>query len=222
MDLGELPGYKLAIAGQYDGVYSSLTPDQARARAVALEPFVACVMPALDLPEDGWHLDLGCGDGLLALAIARARPQMQVVGVDASAKAIALARTLAQGARNAQFVVGDATAPPEARYSRMSAGSLFNLLPDKRAALAAWRALAAREALLAIADGFDARGPGTLGVGAASMDALGLAARRAGWTLARREDLTPLVRRLHAAKVWPWGEYVREGFRYSLVTLRAS
>lgn len=222
MDLGDLPGYKIAIAGQYDGVYSALTPEQARARAVALEPFTARVMAALDLPDAGGHLDLGCGDGHLSLAVARARPQMQVVGVDASEKAIALARTLATGVRNVAFHVGDATAPPEAKYSRIVAASVFDLVPDKTEALRAWRKVAAREALLAITDGFDARGPGTLGVGAASVGALVLAARRAGWSLAHREDLTPLVRKLHEAKAWPWAEYLREGFRYSLVVLRAT
>lgn len=221
MDLGELPGYKLAIAGQYDGIFSSLTPDAARARARALEPFTARVMAALDLPEDGWHLDVGSGDGTLATAIARLRPQMQVVGVDASDKAIALARALAAGVRNVRFELGDAAAPPPARYSRMSATSVFNLVPDKLAALRAWRTVAARDALLVLTDAFATRGPGTMGGGAASIDALVLAARHSAWTVTHREDLTQLVRKLHAQRVWPWPEYVREGFQYGLVTLRA-
>ena len=221
MTLEEVPGYRLAITGQYDGHYGALSPDAARLRARALDPFARRVLAALDLPDDGWHLELGCGDGWLALAIAQARPQMQVVGVDGSEKAIALARELAAGARNAVFHVGSAEAPPEARYARMCATSVFNLLPDKAAALAAWRHVAARDARLVIADGFATRGPGTLGAGAASFDAFVLAARRAGWSVAHREDLTPLVRSLHAARVWPWPEYVRDRCRYGLVALRA-
>lgn len=221
MDMSGLPGYKLAIAAKYDDVFSALSPDDARARALALAPFHARVIVALDLPEDGRHLDVGCGDGSLALEIARARPQMQVVGIDSSEKAIALAEGMARGVQNLTFHVSDATAPPQAKYSRILAASVFNLVPDKVAALRTWRSMAARDARLVIADGFATGGAGTMGVGATSADALGLEARRAGWTLVHREDLTPLVKKLNDAHVWPWPEYLRDGIRYSLVTLRA-
>lgn len=223
MDLGELPGFRLAVTGQYDGLYGGMTPEAARARAAALAPYLARVLAALDLPDEGSHLDLGCGDGLCALASARARPAMRVLGVDASERAVALARTLAreQGLCNATFATGDAEAPPAASHLRISALSVFNLLPDKRAALAAWRRVAAPDARLVVTDGFDMRGAGTLGAGAASPAGFERAARAAGWRIVHREDLAPLVAKLHVDKKWIWPEYVREGFRYRLEVLRA-
>jgi 16S rRNA (guanine1207-N2)-methyltransferase len=62
-------------------------------------------------------VDLGCGDGVLALALARRCPHAQVLGIDESHRAVACAR--ANLARNAgvvgdesrvAFVVGDGLA----------------------------------------------------------------------------------------------------------------
>lgn len=222
-DLGDIPGYRGVIAGQYDGVYGALTPEAARARHAGVAPYLSRVMAALDLPDEGYHLDLGCGDGLCALAVARARPEMVVVGVDASEKALALARTLAaqDGLKNAHFVHGDAETPPEGQFERVSALSLFDLMPDKRAALATWRERATPQGKLVITDGFAMRTPGTHGAGAISQDGLVQLARVTGWRLVHREDLTPLVKRLDAEKAWLWPEYVRDGFSYGLVVLEA-
>ena len=223
MDLGELPGYRAVIAGQYDTLYAGLSPERARARHAAAAPYLARVLAALDLPDEGYHLDLGCGDGMCALAVARARPEMTVVGVDASEGAIGLARRLAKEERlaNVHFVGGDAESPPDGQFERVSALSVFDLMPDKRAALAAWRRTMTPEGRLVLADGFVTRGPGTLGAGPASQDGLVQLARTTGWRLAHREDLTPLVRKLDAGGAWPWKEYVREGCSYALVTLHA-
>lgn len=222
MDLDDLPGYRLAITGQYDGIYSALTVDAANARAAALAPYTARVIEALALPDAGWHMDLGCGDGLIGLAVARARPRMSVLGVDASERALALAyeRARVEGLRNFALVHADAETPPEGAFDRISATSVFNLLPDKRAALTAWRRVAAPGARLVITDGFDVRGAGTLRAGAASHAGLDAAARGSGWRVIHRDDLTPLVRKLHAAKQWIWPEYVRDGIRYELVVLQ--
>jgi hypothetical protein len=34
-----------------------------------------------------------------------------------------------------------------------------------------------------------------------------------------REDLTPLIKKLHEARAWYWPEYLRDGFRYALVAM---
>lgn len=223
MDLEDTPGYRLAIAGQYDAHYAALDPAASRARRSALAPFLDRVVAALDLPDEGAHLDVGSGDGLCAITVAKLRPRVAVLGLDASPNAVALARRVAaeEGTRNATFLQGDAEAPPDAHFDRVSALSLLNLLPDKAAALAAWRRALMPGGKLVIADGFATAGAGTLGAGALSPDGLALAARRTGWKLQHWEDVTPLVRQLHAKRVWPWPEYVRDGFRYAIVTLEA-
>lgn len=223
MDIGDVPGYRLAITAKYDDHYAALSVETAHARRAALQPFLDRVLAALDLPDEGAHLDLGCGDGLCAIAVALLRPRVAVLGLDASPKALALARKVAaaEGARNATFLEGDVEAPPDAAFDRLSALSVFNLLPDKAAALAAWRKIAIPQSgRLVIADGLATAGPGTLGAGALSPDGLDLAARRAGWRVVHREDLTPLVAKLTAAGVWPWPEYVRPGVRYAVVALQ--
>ncbi|HUR69601.1 MAG TPA: class I SAM-dependent methyltransferase [Candidatus Thermoplasmatota archaeon] len=216
----DIPGYRLAIQGQYDALYAGLTPDAARARHAALAPYLARVIDALELPDEGYHLDLGCGDGLVALAVARLRPQMTVVGFDASERALGLARDLAraEGLRNAAFAPGDAEAPPDGQFERMSALSVFSLLADKRAALAAWRRCTLPGTKLVLTDGFAASG-GTYGAGATTLDGFAQLARETRWRILHREDLTPLVTKLNAARAWTWPEYVRPGTKYGLVVM---
>lgn len=222
MDLGHLPGYKMIVAAQYDARYASHDADAAAARRDALAPYLARVLDALALPDAGWHLDAGCGDGLCALAVARARPAMQVVGVDASPRALGIARAAAakEGLRNAAFVEGDVEAPPEAAFDRVSALSILNLLPRKEPALAAWARVAAPGARLVLTDGFAVRGGAREGTGALSFASFTGMARRAGWRATHQEDLTRLVAKLTAQNVWPWPEYVRDGMRYQLVALQ--
>lgn len=220
VDLSDLAGYRAVIARQYDGVFAGWTGAHADALHRGLSEYVARVLAALELPDDGAHLDVGSGSGLAALAVARARPEMRVVGIDASEEAVALARRAAAGAglANARFDVADAESPPAGKYRRISAISVFNLLPDKAAALRAWRRVGARDARLVLTDAF-AQDPAqaSAGAGAVTDAALVRLARDAGWRIVRREDLTRLVRELHAKKAWPWPEYVRDGFRYQLV-----
>lgn len=222
MDAAELPGYRFVIQGQYDTLFRDGRPEDALRLQEACAPYLARVLAALNLPDAGRHLDLGSGAGLAALAVARARPALEVVGVDASARAVALAARAAEAARlpNARFEEGDAETPPAGPFDRLSALSLFNLLPDKAAALAAWRAVARPDATLVLTDGFVTRGPGVrTGAGATSVATFDQLARDAGWRIVRRDDLTPVVRRLHGRGAWPWSEYVRPGFRYALVAL---
>lgn len=223
MGIEDVPGYRLAIKGQYDAHYGALSVEGALARRAALAPFLERVIAALELPDDGAHLDLGCGDGLCAIEVARLRPRIAVLGLDASAKAVSLARSVAAqaGTRNATFMEGDAEAPPDALFDRISALSLLDLVPDKLAALEAWRKVAVPGGRLVVADGFATAGPGTKGAGALSPEGLTLAARRTGWRVGRWTDVTPVVARLHAAGTWPWPEYVRPGFRYAVVALDA-
>jgi SAM-dependent methyltransferase len=53
-------------------------------------------------------LDVGCGDGKLALALLATTPSASVVGVDTRCKAIQAARSLAAPSVNAEFWAGDA------------------------------------------------------------------------------------------------------------------
>lgn len=221
MDLGETPGYRMAIAAQYDERYRGHSVEAARARREALEPFLARVMDALALPEDGWHLDLGCGDGLCALEVARRRPAMSVVGLDHAPRPLEIARAsaAAESLRNVSFVEGDAESPPAARDHRFSALSLLNLLPRKEAALRAWARLAAPHARLVLADGFATTHGVVEGVGPLGMARLVALGRRAGWRVVHREDVSALVAKLAAARAWPWPEYLRAGIRYEIVAL---
>lgn len=223
MDIGEIPGYRLAIRSKYDAHYADLTIGDARARRAALGPFIERVLAALELPDDGAHLDIGCGDGLCAISVAKLRPRIAVLGLDASATAVSLARRAAaeEGVRNATFMDGDAESPPDAHFDRISALSVLNLMPDKTAVFSAWRKVVVPGGRLVIADGFAMSGSGAMGVGALSPDGLGLAARRAGWSIGHREDVTPLVAKLHAQGAWPWPEYLRPGSRYAIVALDA-
>lgn len=221
MDLGGLPGYRWVVANQYDERFRERRPGDLPAELLALAPYVERVVAALDLPDEGAHLDLGCGAGGVALSIARARPRMRVLGIDLSERALALARAAAagQGAANAAFEARDAEDPPAGPFDRMTALSVFNLMPDKRAALAAWRRAAAPRARLVLSDAFATTGTGTTGAGAASLAALPGLAREAGWRVVHQESLAALVERLHARRAWPWPEYVRPGHRYLLLAL---
>jgi ubiquinone/menaquinone biosynthesis C-methylase UbiE len=193
----------------------------ARARHAALAPYLTRVVDALALPDEGYALDLGCGDGAAALAVARERPEMTVVGIDPAPRALLLARTLArkEGLTNVNFVEGDAKSPPDAMFERLFALSVFNLLADKRAALVAWRKVTLRGGRLVLGDDFDMRSAGTAHVGAASLEGLSQLARETGWRVQAREDLTTLVSKLNAKGAWSTPENIRKGIRHALVVL---
>lgn len=216
-------GYRAVVKGQYDEIFRRVRPEDLPAAEAALAGYLRRVLDALALPDEGSYLDVGCGAGLLALAAARARPAMRVTGLDASGHAVRLASEAAHraGYTNVAFLEGDAEDAPAGPHDRLSALSVFNLLPDKRAALRAWRRASRLGSRLVVTDGFALGGPGTEGSGPTTLSALAQLGRATGWRRIHQEDLTPLVRRLHAAQAWPWGEYVRPGIRYTLVTLEA-
>lgn len=221
MDLGHLPGYRWAIQGQYDARFHGMGVEDALRLAQRCDAYMSRVTMALQLPDAGRHLDLGCGSGLAALAVARARPGMRVVGLDGSTRALDLARQVAtcQGVSNVDWFEGDAESPPPGPFDRATALSLFNLLPDKASALSAWRRAMTGSGRLVLTDGFTS-GPGTRGGSGPLRDGAFTAMLRAtGWRSVRREDLTPLVRRLNEAGAWAWPEYLRPGVRYLLHAL---
>ena len=102
-------------------------------------------------------LDLGCGTGTLALMIKRANPEANVSGVDIDPKILAIARgKLVAEKLDVRFVEGSATAPPfpPASFDRVLTTLMLHHLttPQKRAALAAVRALLRPGGELHIAD----------------------------------------------------------------------
>src|SRR5262249_32506342 len=52
-------------------------------------------------------LDLGCGEGQLALVFAKLYPQAKILGIDKDEKAIEVAQRAAKGTPNVEFQVGD-------------------------------------------------------------------------------------------------------------------
>lgn len=224
VDLRSLPAHRLVIQRQYDEAFARQRPEDVLDQAARLAPYLDRVIAALALPDEGRFLDIGTGNGLAALAIARQRPTTRVLGIDGSSKGIELARAAAasQRVQNAAFLVADAESPPDgAAFDRAAALSVLNLIPDKRAALASWRRLAGEGARVVVTDGFApadatdaASDPGPLTD--AGFDAL---CRATGWRSVHREDLTPLVRKLHAQKAWLWPEYLQPRFRYVLIAL---
>jgi SAM-dependent methyltransferase len=85
-------------------------------------------------------LDLGCGTGSLALLAAEAGHR--VTGVDASPAMLDRARAKLAG-RNAEFLLGDAAAPPVdgRRFDTVLVRHVLWALPDPGAALRHWHGL---------------------------------------------------------------------------------
>lgn len=208
--LDRLPGYRWVVASSYDERYRDVTPADVPRQAAALAPFLDPILALLSLPDEGTLLDLGCGPGLLAHAALAARPTLRVTGVDASARAVEIAR---EAVPAAAFVVGDAETPPAGEYDRVGALSLLSLLPDKRAALAAWSQALAPGGRLVVADGLAAAGFAN-GPGPLTETGIAALAGHAGLAVVRRANLTRVVAGLAARGAWPWGEYVRPGLRY--------
>jgi ubiquinone/menaquinone biosynthesis C-methylase UbiE len=126
---------------------------QAHVMAEATEGFLSRLGLAA-----GWEcLDVGCGDGQVAVAMAQvAGPSGRVVGVDLDAEALELAREAATRAGvSAEFARGDAARPlaPEAfdlAYARL----LLSHLVDPAAAVRAMRAEVRPGGVVAVEDLF--------------------------------------------------------------------
>ena len=86
-------------------------------------------------------LDVGCGEGHLALEIARRYPRARVVGIDADAAAIAAAAASGAPEANVRFLVHDARQPipdgvaPDGGFDAAVAWMVLLYLPDRRGAL---------------------------------------------------------------------------------------
>lgn len=70
------------------------------------DPTVACVLDAM--PTSGRVLDLGCGQGRVAVPVAEARPGLQVTGVDVSPRMLDHAATHPR----VEYVLGDGATVP--------------------------------------------------------------------------------------------------------------
>ena len=109
------------------------------------------------LAEGERVLDIGCGCGtdslLAALSVGE---QGRVTGIDLSPAMIRKARLFAEAAHigHAEFIAGDITAqtfPPE-HFDAVLSNGVFNLIPDKEAALRQIYSLLKRGGRLVIAD----------------------------------------------------------------------
>lgn len=88
-----------------------------------------------DLPATARILDVGCGQGQVALAFAAGYPRSQITGVDLSPDQIAKARQSAQaaGVRNVQFEAGDWRdfKPPAATFDLVIATQVIQFFEDE-------------------------------------------------------------------------------------------
>ncbi len=86
------------------------------------------------LPSHARILDMGFGNGEIALALARAHPQGVVEGVDLTRRNVELAETKAreQGIENARFWVADVETwePPAGRYHAVVAMQVMQFIAD--------------------------------------------------------------------------------------------
>lgn len=70
------------------------------------------VLEALDMKEDGWLLDIGCGTGWAVMEAARHLPDGKACGIDLSQGMVSRATKLADGLGNVEFQVADAESIP--------------------------------------------------------------------------------------------------------------
>jgi ubiquinone/menaquinone biosynthesis C-methylase UbiE len=72
--------------------------------------FEKIVLPLMDLPSNGQVLDVGCGNGGIALLLSEQRPDLRITGIDFEQKSIEEAASFAEssGFKNLKFEQGDA------------------------------------------------------------------------------------------------------------------
>jgi ubiquinone/menaquinone biosynthesis C-methylase UbiE len=145
----ETPGYTIE-GGRAD---ADRLARQARVMAEATGAFLSRLGV-----RAGWAcLDVGCGDGQVTLALARAvAPSGRSLGIDIDEQALAIARRSAQEAGlTAEFVVADATEPPERdAFDLAYARLLLSHLPDPSATLRAMRSAVRAGGRVAVEDLF--------------------------------------------------------------------
>jgi len=128
-------GYWDAQAGTFDD-----EPDHGLADASVRDAWARLLLPRM--PASASVSDLGSGTGTLAVLLAEAGHS--VSGVDVSPRMVAAARAKAASAGvAAQFVVGDAAAPPwpPASVDVVLSRHVLWAMPDPDAAIACWAGL---------------------------------------------------------------------------------
>lgn len=160
---GGLRGYTIA-GGRAD---ADRLARQARVMAGATASFLSHIGL-----RAGWAcLDVGCGDGQVTLELARAAgPSGRAVGIDIDEGALALARRSAEEAGvGAEFVLTDATAPPEqGAFDLAYARLLLSHLAEPVAALRAMRSAVRADGVVAVEDLFTGVALGAAGTGTGS------------------------------------------------------
>jgi ubiquinone/menaquinone biosynthesis C-methylase UbiE len=75
-----------------------------------MDYFEKIVLPLMDLPNNGQVLDVGCGNGGIALLLSEQRPDLLITGIDFEQKSIEDAASFAKsnGFKNLKFEQGDA------------------------------------------------------------------------------------------------------------------
>ncbi len=123
------------------------------------DPLFGVAVDALDLTNDAWVLDAGCGSGrALPIMANRVGPNGRVVGFDATPEMVDEARRLGRGGSAALFV-GDVANPglPAASFDAILAAGLLPHLPDPSMVLLEFARLAKPGARLAIFHPVDRR-----------------------------------------------------------------
>jgi ubiquinone/menaquinone biosynthesis C-methylase UbiE len=139
------------LAARYERWWAPVLAPCARALAVELEPLVA-ERPVAAV------LDIGTGTGTLAIAIAQRYPVVTVTGTDASKGMLDVARQEARrqldrnGVRRLEFVRGDAAQLPfpDGAFDAVVSSFVYQLVPDRFAALREARRVLRPGGLLAI------------------------------------------------------------------------
>ena len=92
----------------------------------------------LDVPDDRWWLDVGCGSGALLAAVLDAHRPARLIGVDPSSAQLTLAQQRLATAPRLELVVGsaEAIALDDDRVDAVVTGLALNFCPDPQAALA--------------------------------------------------------------------------------------
>jgi SAM-dependent methyltransferase len=134
-------------------------PDHGLRDPAAFEAWRALLLPVVG--HRARIADLGCGTGTLSVLLASAGHS--VIGVDFSPRMVDLARAkAAAAAADAEFIVGDAFAPPLAarEYDVVLSRHVLWAMPDVGTALDRWIRLLAPGGVLVLVEGSWCTGTG--------------------------------------------------------------
>lgn len=116
-------------------------------RAAGMErahgPVARRVLDAIELPPDGWYLDIGCGNGYTVRWAAARLPHGRAIGIDVAPEMVKRARELSSAHPGVEF--HEAAFPshrlPYGRFDAIFSMEMLYYLPDIPAALAEVRRL---------------------------------------------------------------------------------